>query len=525
MKKYLLISAIVLGIAWDFLFWEKAPGVSFPIFTLACLLAGVLLLRPEGKRPSAWSLALIVPILFFSLMSFMRRDPLTTFLNFTFTLLLVYILAATYFSGLWPSFGIFDYITRFFLLLGGLFTLPWKLLAESNGAQDDESRKKRKDLVWQILRGLVLAIPLLLLFTCLLSSADLVFEKRLQDLVAFLNLETLRELLTRGLLVLGFAYAFIGLIRHAALNGDNKKLVGAEKPVVPPFLGFTENAIILGSVILLFIAFVSIQFRYFFSGELNIDVGGFTYSEYARRGFGELVAVAVISLLLVQVLSAILKPANDKQRSIFTGLTGGLVGLVLVILVSAFQRLWLYESAYGFTSLRSYSHVFMIWLGLVLVARVVIEVLGKGRFFINLVLFASLGFGLTLNLMNVDAFIVRQNVRRTVQGEMLDASYLASLTTDSVPALVDEFSSGGHTDEVHEGIGAALACQQEFLKDDASRPRAWQSFHLPDWRARKQIALVEDQLEAYQIIEEDWTREVKTPGGTIYDCWSDQFFD
>ena len=72
-----------------------------------------------------------------------------------------------------------------------------------------------------------------------------------------------------------------------------------------PFLGFTEASIILGSILLLFGAFVLIQFQYFFSGQANISLEGFTYSEYARRGFGELVAVAALSLLTFQVLSVI----------------------------------------------------------------------------------------------------------------------------------------------------------------------------------------------------------------------------
>ena len=39
----------------------------------------------------------------------------------------------------------------------------------------------------------------------------------------------------------------------------------------------------------------------------------------------------------------------------------------LIVLVSAFMRLNLYESAYGFTRSRIYSHVFIIWLGILLI--------------------------------------------------------------------------------------------------------------------------------------------------------------
>ena len=525
MKKYLIITALILGIVWDYLFWDKRPGISFPLFTIICLAAGVVLLRREKQSPARAALALFVPILFFAVMTFIRRDPMTTFLNFSFTLLFVYILATTYLSGLWPSFGIFDYIVKAFQLLGGVIALPWKLLAESDDTQDEESRKQRKQTVRQVLRGVVLAIPVLLVFTALLSSADMVFEQRLQTLMEALKIDNLGEFITRAILVLLFAYAFIGLVRYAAVHSGSTKLIGVEKPVVPPFLGLTESAIVLGSVVLLFASFVIVQFRYFFSGRLNIHIDGFTYAEYARRGFGELVTVAVFSLLLVQVLRAILKLKDEKPSRLFTGLVIALVALVLVILVSAFQRVTLYESAYGFSALRTYSHVFIIWLGLLLIARVVIELLAKQRAFINLALLAAVGFALTLNLLNVGGFIVHRNIERADRGEELDVSYLANLTTDAVPVLVEEFTAGGHNNDVREGIGAALACQQYNLKDNASRRSTWQSFHLSDRRAMLALDSVQTRLQDYQVDDTDYPVEVVTPGGESTYCENYFFVD
>jgi hypothetical protein len=42
------------------------------------------------------------------------------------------------------------------------------------------------------------------------------------------------------------------------------------------------------------------------------------------------------------------------------------VGQVEVLLVSALRRLWLYESAYGFTTLRLYAHAYMVAVALFL---------------------------------------------------------------------------------------------------------------------------------------------------------------
>ena len=114
-----------------------------------------------------------------------------------------------------------------------------------------------------------------------------------------------------------------------------------------------------------------------------------------------------------------------------------LVGLVAVILVSAFQRLLLYEAAYGFTRLRAYTHIFMLWLGVLLLVTAFLEGFGQLRYFALAPFLVCLGFGLTLNIVNVDAFIVRQNLAPPCIKHELDAAYLASLSDDAAPALFE----------------------------------------------------------------------------------------
>ena len=178
------------------------------------------------------------------------------------------------------------------------------------------------------------------------------------------------EYIFRLVYILILAYALAGAFLHAAQKSDEKV---EEKTWVSPFLGFTEAAIVLGSLTVLFMVFVVIQFQYFFGGQANISIEGYTFSEYARKGFGELVAVAFFSLLLLLGLGNITHRQTETQRRVFSGFGAVLVGLVIVMLVSAYQRLVLYETAYGFSRLRTYTHVFMIWLGLLLVGVVLLK--------------------------------------------------------------------------------------------------------------------------------------------------------
>ena len=524
MRKQLLLTSLFLGITFDLLFWKKAPGISFAIFIILCLAAGYLLLRSQNLHPAWRSLSLLVPIVFFSVMTFIRREPFTLFLNYALTLFSTVVLVMTYQSGLWTLYSLSDYAANMCHLIGSMLTLPWIQIINTDSQQKTTIGKRHKNNVWPIVRGTLLAIPVLLVFAALFSSADLIFEQRLNDLLTNLNIEKLIEYIFRGAYILIIAYSLVGIIKHAESKSQNEKLIGIGKPIVAPFLGFTEASIILGSVLLLFSGFVIIQFQYLFFGQTNITLTGFTYSEYARRGFGELVAVAVFSLILLQSLSAITKRDTNKKK-IFSGLVIGLVILVIIILISSFQRLFLYESAYGFSRLRTYSHVFMIWLGILLVAVVTIEVLKRQRAFANIALLALMGFTASLNLLNVDTFIAIQNINRAIRGRELDISYLSTLSSDVVPTLVKEYSSSNLTSKTRDGIGAALACFRIYEEADASQAPFWQSFHFSDWNAVRQLNKVQENLKSYQVQDDAWPIMIISPNGTEYPCGDYLLFD
>jgi len=272
---------------------------------------------------------------------------------------------------------------------------------------------------------------------------------------------------------------------------------------------------------------VVIQFQYFFGGQANINVEGYTYSEYARRGFGELVMVAFFSLLLLLGASSVTRRESQPQRRTFSWLGIALVSLVIVMLISAFDRLVLYERAYGFSRLRTYTHVFILWLAALLVAVVVLEIFERQRAFALAAVIAALGFVISLGILNVDGFIVRQNVNRAVAGFDLkvnqtgradfDASYLSELSLDSVPSLAEVFQTQPLSAPVKEGVGAALKCYAVNLAEEGDRP--WQSFHFSRWTAERVLRSLESDLKEYRLDEErDWANTVIAPSGEEYHC-------
>ncbi|KAA3663616.1 MAG: DUF4173 domain-containing protein [Chloroflexi bacterium] len=112
------------------------------------------------------------------------------------------------------------------------------------------------------------------------------------------------------------------------------------------------------------------------------------------------------------------------------------MGFVLVMLVSAFQRMRLYEAAFGYTRLRLNVYVFMVWLGALLVWFVLSQWMRPDRFAIGGIVVA-IGFLVTLNVINPDYFIAQQNIVRYQQMGDLDVAHLTTLSDDAIPVLVN----------------------------------------------------------------------------------------
>ena len=183
MKRTILfwITVLVLGWLFDFLFWGHAPGINFASYVVLCLGGGFLVLDLNGFKTSWKALVLLVPILFFASVTFIRQEPLSLFLAFVLTLGSMGLLVVSCLVGSWPVYSLTDYVVQSFRLVGSLLARPILFLSETRqpGVPTAEeavthSRSGWKRF-WAILRGILIALPVLALFAALLSSADLVF--------------------------------------------------------------------------------------------------------------------------------------------------------------------------------------------------------------------------------------------------------------------------------------------------------------------------------------------------------------
>ncbi|MFY0580368.1 DUF4173 domain-containing protein [Cystobacter fuscus] len=221
------------------------------------------------------------------------------------------------------------------------------------------------------------------------------------------------DTLARGVFAAGSAFGVLGLLAHALRRRREREEGEREAAPAVGRLGFVESLTLLGAVDVLFLAFVSLQLAFMWGGA-RLPLG-LTYSEYARRGFFELLVVSVLTLGLSLALERWTRLDGAGQVTTFRAACSAMVGLVLVLLASAVNRMALYEAAYGYTHLRVYTHVFMLALAGVLVWRVVTLWWRPERFAMGAFVGALLGL-VALNVLNPDAFIARDTLTRFSEG-------------------------------------------------------------------------------------------------------------
>jgi hypothetical protein len=419
-------AAVLLGVAADLLLHRTRWGLNLPVWL--ALLAGALLVlaRPRhGRTGRRLAVLAFLPVLLAAGLAW-RASPTLGTLDTLFAgaaLALPLVRAPVGRLSLAP-------LSAHAGAMGGamLYALTGAFRLVGESLPPATARPRWSGTALTVLRGLLLAAPLLLVFGALLTAADAVFR----DLALRLTWSPLERAASHIALVLGCAWLAGGYLRGVLAPGP-----AASAPSPAGRRGGRAEAVIaLGLLDALFLAFVVVQVRYLFGGAARVEASTtLTYAEYARHGFFELTTAVALVLPLLLLADWWLRGTAPSTRRAFRVLTVLAVALLLVIVVSALQRMRLYQREYGLTELRVYTTAFMIWLAAALVWFAVTVVRGeRERFAIGALVAAWLALA-ALHALNPDAFIARTNLERHAQGHRFDATYLAGLSADAVPAV------------------------------------------------------------------------------------------
>ncbi len=543
-----LQAALIIGVLGNLLLRATPWGINVTLFNLAFAAALLTLFwRNAPEFLTRQTLALGGALLFFASM-FTWRDAIE--LRVADTLAIVLILSLIFVPRMGIAArvaGVFQYAVSFFWSAGNAFFAPFVLIFNDIDWGQTPRSGWMRHLI-PVVRGVAIATPLLIIFGALFEAADAIYAGWVERVLniapetlvthviltavfAWLSAGYLRGVMMRSAFPFGTEEAVptggveneqsaaetgpripndVSILEH--INISDPPQLQPEKKIEPnveaatgskPWdwanfdssllpkgltLGTVEIGVLLGLLNLLFLSFVIVQLPYLFGGlELVQNTPDFKLANYARRGFGELVAVAGLVLPILLVSHWLIRKDEPRATMLFRVLAAIQIGLLFVIMASAVQRLVLLTGnlGYGMTTVRLYPLIFMSWLAIVFVWFSLTVLRGSRQYFAWGALWAAfLVLGAT-HVLNPDEFIVRHNIALMREGREFDAYYNSNLSDDSIPALIEALPSMSLEDRCEAGSSihnryAQLGQENDLRSWNLSRRRAWTILHAND---------------------------------------------
>jgi len=407
--------AFIMAISYDFLVWDHELGLGFFLFSVAYLVGFVLINAIFDHVRQRTFLLLTIPFLIMSGEVLFFGNRLVTELV-PFLIIMQGIFLSVVLTLRNPHGTTF---TLRGIPIFQLFLFPAVMIEIGDVIKDVFyiDFGGRKQAVRKVIVGIGLAIPLLVVFAALFYAADDIFATYFQKIFdVHISAEIVWRIFRIGLMALLAAGFFYVLIKDShTLEKIELKAAKYDQIV---------TSVVLSLVNALFLIFVAIQIKYFFGNASFVFDNDITFAEYARNGFFELVWIMVIAALFI---SFIYRSFTYHRHSRFVNfLLILLIAQVGVVAVSALRRMELYQDVFGFTVLRLYVEWFIYFTIAVLLFSV-ISILKNTSF--RIFFFTSAGLGLValtiVSVVNVDAVIAQENIRRFVEEEKsLDTKYL-----------------------------------------------------------------------------------------------------
>ena len=419
-----------LAILQSILFWNKEPGISVFIFVLACILYLIYILSKNKKIVNKKALIFVIPIILLSSTYFIFNNELFNILNI-FVIVALGIIMCVYLCK--PKTKWSEFLKKIGYVFGGMFESVSDVI-DTFKIPEDKKDNESLEKVKKIGKSLLITIPIILVVLILLMSADQVFEgifdKVFLDLSEVLSLDGIIKLLSRLSVILITFLLCGGFIVNLVKDNTMFTKEDEDTKISVKFENLTIN-MILTILNIIYLIFSFIQITNLFMNTSNDP--NFDYSSYARQGFFQLMFVSFINFVILTVAN-INKIEKTESQKIYNKIMSLLIILfTLIIIVSAFYRMNLYQETYGYTYLR-------IFVDFVLISEVLISIpiiiylLGKKIDILKSgIIIASFMFVL-LNFMNIDNFIAEKNIDRYFndpKNSNFDMSYLCNLGTDA----------------------------------------------------------------------------------------------
>lgn len=477
----ILICGMILSILQSILFWEKEPGISVVIFVIAFLLGFLYLMNKYKKIENKKALILTVPIILLSLTYFIYHNSILQIMN-TFVILILIIIMCIYATKL--KIKVQDFFVEIINVLAGTlesindvidnFKTMLKKKEKSSESEKIEGMKK-------IFRSLVYAIPIIVIVFMLLMSADSIFANIFEGVIReFTNLfmaENFILFLLRSCLIILFFFLFSSffvniIMKDTLFNSENE-----EKIIEVKIENMTIN-MILTILNIFYLIFSIIQFTSLFS---RMNMSDFDYATYARQGFFQLMMISFINIVTIMI-AKLNKESTSNYTKVMSILT---LIFTMIILISAFFRMYLYEKAYGYTYLRLFVY-YILATELLFILPIGLWIFGKKIDILKCTIGIVTIMYVILNFSNIESTIAKRNVDRYFENQEENEIDLTYLLKNADIDAISEIKRllNAKNQKVVRRVKEYLLEEKEKLQETN---KSWQETNLSEINAKKEL--------------------------------------
>ena len=428
------ISTFLYACLYAFCMYKNESGVTYSFFVAGSLVYICYCLSKLGITLKKDNGFYMISMVLLSVSTFCTDDGRIIFFNKlgVFLLTISMLLSIVYRTQEWNLGKYLSSICSSCMLALGQLGAP---LADAVWYCKNKLDKKNCRYLY-VLIGLVITIPLFVVVFLLLTSADAVFRNMADNLLS--------DFAFGDVMAVAWMICFMFFVSYCMLVQFCKKPLQEE--VSDNRRGEPLIAIPVVTVLsLLYLVFSGVQILYLFMGNMELPAG-YTYAEYAREGFFQLLAVGILNLILVLVCLYYFK-THKVLKVVLTVMSA----CTFIMLASSGMRMIIYIQYYYMTFLR----ILVLWSLLVLFLLFVgvMIYIHKDRFplFRYSVVVVTCLY-LCLSFSHPDYWIAKVNVASMqeersdfFQGRAYhDYRYLSTLNADAAPVLLEFLEERGY---------------------------------------------------------------------------------
>lgn len=429
------VASILYGLLYVVCMYKNDAGIAYSVFvagTIGYIVFVLCKLEMKLKKESRFYL---ISMMLLSISTFCTDDSRIIFCNKTgvFLLTICMLLGVIYDTKQW---NLGKYLGSIVQVCAMSLCEVGKPFSDAVWYCKNKLDKKNSKYLY-LLMGIGITIPLFAIVFILLTSADAVFRNMADHVLANISGG---DLYLMTLMFLFMAMASYCIVAYVSKKQIKEEVVDSRK--WEPLIGIPVATILS----VLYLVFSGIQIMYLFMGNMQLPEG-YTYAEYAREGFFQLLAVSILNLVIVLVGLYFFKPSK-VLKTVLTVMSL----CTFIMIASSTMRMIIYIQYYYLTFLR----ILVLWSLLVLFlifVGVIVYILREDfpLFRYSLVIFTCLYIGLSFS--HPDYWIAKVNLASTQEtrseffkGEAYDDyNFLANLNADAAPVMVEWIGENGYS--------------------------------------------------------------------------------